>query len=250
MVYLTEMVNFENLSILSESIVDFLKQQIQVKAVAEQILCQQIISEAAQTRNIIVTSDEIQVEADRQRYQMRLESAAATFAWLNEQLITPEDWETGIHKKLLAQKLAEVLFAGEVEKYFAEHRLEFEQVSLYRLSVPYEQLAQELFYQIEENEISFYEAAHLYDLDEQRRLQCGYEGRFYRWSLKPELAAAVFGANPSTIIGPIKQENSYDLFLVEEFISAELTPLIRQEIIDRLFKEWLESELNYLIHNR
>lgn len=250
MVYLTEMVNFENLSISSESIVDFLKQQIQIKAISEQILCQQIISEAAQIRNIIVTSDEIQAEADRQRYQMRLESAAATFAWLNEQWITPEDWEVGIQKKLLAQKLADALFAGEVERYFAEHRLEFEQVSLYRLSVPYEQLAQELFYQIEENEISFYEAAHLYDLEEQRRLQCGYEGRFYRWSLNPELAAAIFGANPGIIIGPIKQENNYDLFLVEEFISAELTPLIRQEIIDRLFKEWLASELNYLIHNQ
>jgi parvulin-like peptidyl-prolyl isomerase len=250
MTYLTTMVNVGNVPISSERIVDFLKQEAQIREISQRILAQQVVSEAAQERGIAVTPDEIQTEVDRQRYQMRLESAAATFAWLNEQLITPEDWETGIHKKLLAQKLAEVLFAGEVEKYFAEHRLEFEQVSLYRLSVPYEQLAQELFYQIEENEISFYEAAHLYDLEEQRRLQCGYEGRFYRWSLKPELAAAVFGANPSTIIGPIKQENSYDLFLVEEFISAELTPLIRQEIIDRLFKEWLESELNYLIHNR
>ncbi|MFM7424755.1 MAG: hypothetical protein ACKO7W_07170 [Elainella sp.] len=38
------------------------------------------------------------------------------------------------------------------------------------------------------------------------------------------------------------------LLMVEEFISAELTPEIRQEIIQRLFREWLESELNYLIY--
>ncbi|MEN9567719.1 MAG: hypothetical protein RLZZ69_2915, partial [Cyanobacteriota bacterium] len=30
---------------------------------------------------------------------------------------------------------------------------------------------------------------------------------------------------------------------------AELTPKIRQEIIDRLFEEWLNSELSYLIHS-
>ncbi|PSB20760.1 peptidylprolyl isomerase [filamentous cyanobacterium CCP1] len=244
------MVNFANSPISSERIVDFLKQEVQIKEVSQKILWQQIVSEAAQERSIVVSSDEIQAEADRQRYQMRLESAAATFAWLEDQLITPEDWEAGIRQKLLAQKLSESLFADEVERYFAEHRLDFEQVSLYRITVPYEQLSQELFYQIEENEISFYEAAHLYDIDEQRRLQCGYEGRFYRWSLKAELAAAIFGSSLGTLIGPLKNEHGYDLFLVEEFISAELTPVVRQEIIDRLFKEWLVRELNYLIHNQ
>lgn len=37
--------------------------------------------------------------------------------------------------------------------------------------------------------------------------------------------------------------------MVEEFIQAELTPAIRQQILDQLFGEWLESELNYRIHN-
>ncbi|WP_416674936.1 peptidylprolyl isomerase [Egbenema bharatensis] len=244
------MVNFANLPISPERIVDFLKQEVQVREISQRIIWQQIISEAAQEHNIVVSSDEIQADADRQRYKMQLESAAATFAWLEDQLITPEEWESGIHQRLLAQKLSETLFAGEVEQYFAEHRLDFEQVSLYRITVPYEQLSQELFYQIEENEISFYEAAHLYDIDEQRRLQCGYEGRFYRWGLKPELAAAIFGSGLGTLIGPMKNEHGYDLFLVEEFISAELTPAVRQEIIDRLFKEWLSRELNYFIHNQ
>jgi parvulin-like peptidyl-prolyl isomerase len=250
MTYLTTMVNVGNVPISSERIVDFLKQEVQIKDVSQRILAQQVVSSAARERGIAVTSEDIQAEADRQRYEMRLESAAATFTWLEDQMISPEDWEAGIHQKLLTQKLAEALFANEVERYFAEHRLEFEQVSLYRITVPYEQLSQELFYQIEENEISFYEAAHLYDIDEQRRLQCGYEGRFYRWSLKPELAAAVFGANPGSLIGPLKNEHGYDLFVAEEFIAAELTPTIRQQIIDRLFKEWLASELNYLIHNQ
>lgn len=249
MTYLTAMVNIGNVPISPERIVVFFKQEVQIKEISQRILAQQVVSEAAQERGIVVTPDEIQVEADRQRYEMRLESAAATLSWLEDQLIAPEDWEAGIHQKLLAQKLAEALFADEVERYFAEHRLEFEQVSLYRITVPYEQLSQELFYQIEENEISFYEAAHLYDVEEQRRLQCGYEGRFYRWSLKPELAAAVFGTNPGSLTGPLKNEHGYDLFLAEEFIAAELTPTIRQQIIDRLFKEWLASELNYLIHN-
>ena len=245
----TTMASALHSTVTPEVIVSFLKQNLLFKEIYQKILCQQIIHQAAQEHGVTITSEEIQVDADQQRYQKRLESAAATYTWLEDQMITAEDWETGICDQLLQQKLAATLFASEVEKYFAEHRLDFEQVSLYRISVPYQQLAQELFYQIEENEISFYEAAHLYDLDESRRLQCGYEGRFHRWNLTPDSAALIFGARSGEVIGPIQTGQSYDLLRVEEFIAADLTPTIRQEIIDRLFQEWLESELNYLLHN-
>lgn len=243
------MINFSGVSLQFETIVDFLKQEVHLKDICQRILTCQIIEQAAQERQIVVTPEEIQAEADQQRRQRRLESASATFAWLNEQLITPEDWEAGIRSHLLTQKLARSLFEHEVERYFAEHRLDFEQVSLYKLTVPYRQLSQELFYQIEENEISFYEAAHLYDIDERRRLQCGYEGRFYRWSLKPEVAAIVFGAKLREVLGPLQNEQGFDLLMVEEITTAELTPETQQQIIDRLFDEWLDSELNYFLHN-
>lgn len=245
----TAMVSFFKVKIEPEGIVDLLKREIHLREVCQKILCQQIIYQAAQERQILVTPEEIQLEANRQRYQRRIESAAATFAWLEDQLITPDDWEAGIRDRLLTQKLAESLFGHEVEKYFTEHRLDFERILLYKVAVPYEQLAQELFYQIEECEISFYEAAHLYDVDEQRRLQCGYEGRLYRWSLKPDVAAIVFGERLGEIIGPLRTEQGYELLKVEDFIAAELTAEVHQDIIDRLFQAWLENELNYLIHH-
>ena len=231
-----------------EVIIECLKREVHLKEVCRKILCKQVIERAVQERGIVITPAEIQVEADRQRHQKRLESAAATFAWLQDQLITPDDWEAGIRDDLIAKKLATTLFADQVSRYFTEHRLDFEQISLYRIVVPYEQLAQEIFYQVEESEISFYEAAHLYDIDEQRRLQCGYEGKFYRWGLKPEIAAVVFSARAKEIISPFHTEQGYELLMVEEFIAAELTPEITQKIIDQLFAEWLDSELNYAIH--
>jgi parvulin-like peptidyl-prolyl isomerase len=244
-----EMVNFSGISIESETIVSFLKRQVQLKETCQTIVYQQIIERTAQERGIAVTPEEIQAEADRLRYEMRLESAAATFAWLEEQLITPEEWEAGIRDRLLKQKLAESLFAHEIERYFVQNRLDFEQILLYKIVVPYEQLAQELFYQIEENEISFYEAAHLYDVDEQRRLKCGYEGKLYRHSFAPEVAAIVFSSRLAEVIGPVQSDAQYELLLIEEFIAAELTDATRKKIIDRLFAEWIESELNYLIHH-
>lgn len=244
------MINLSEAAIELDEIVSFLKRNIQLKDVYEKILQQRVINQAAQERGLSVTSEEIQTEANRMRYEKLLEKASETMAWLADQMITPEDLEEGIRDRLLSKKLAESLFAKEVEKFFAQNRLNFDQVLLYQIVVADGKLAQELFYQIEEREISFYEAAHLYDIDEKRRQQFGFEGKLDRWNFKPDIAAAVFGAKLGEVIEPLQTAQGYHLFMVEEFIPAELTPQRYQEILDNMFKEWLVSELNYMLHSQ
>ncbi len=244
------MVNFFNTIIEAAEIIDFLKREMLLKEIYQKILCRRIISQVAQEKNITVSREEIQTEADSIRHRKHLEKASDTLNWLQEQIVTVEDWETGIGDRLLAKKVSEHLFDAEVEKYFAQHRLDFEQFILYKIVIPYQRLAQEIFYQIEEEEISFYEAAHLYDIDKRRRLQCGYEGRVNHRSLKPDIAAVVFSAAIGEVVGPISTEQGYHLFMLEEIIPAELTPQKRQEIINKLFQEWLEDELNHLLYHQ
>lgn len=243
------MANLLRASVEPDEIIIFLKKDIQFKEVCQKILEQKIIDQAAQERGLTVTPEEIQVEADRLRREKRLEKASEALAWLAEQMITPEDWEAGMRDRLLAQKLAEHIFSKDVEKFFAQNRLDFEQILLYQIIVSSEKFAQELFYQIQEQEISFYEATHLYDIDEKRRQQCGCEGKLYRWSLKPDIAAVVFSAQLGEVIGPLPTEQGHHLFMVQEFIPAELTSQRYQEILDKMFKQWLASELNYMLHN-
>jgi parvulin-like peptidyl-prolyl isomerase len=233
-----------------DEILSLLKRNLQLKEIAYKILSQKVINQTAQERGIIVTAEEVQAEADRQRHEMRLEKASDTLAWLAEQMISPDDWEAGICDRLLTEKLAESLFAKEVEQFFAQNKIQFDQVLLYQIIVPNESVAQELFYELEEGEISFYQAAHLYDSDQKRRQQCGCEGTLYRWQLKPEIAAAVFNAPPKEVISPIPTTLGYHILMVEAFIPAELTPQRYQEIRDRLFQEWLTSEINYRLHNQ
>ena len=233
----------------SEEITDFLKKNIEIKGIYQKILFQKIINQKSQELNLIVTEEEIQGEAERQRRQKRLEKASDTYVWLANQMITSDDWEAGIKEKLLGHKLKAFLFAKDTKKVFADRKSDFDQVVLYQIIVPYEKLARELFYQIEEEELSFYLAAHLYDIDKKRRYQCGYEGKLYRWSLKPDFAARIFAANPKEVVFPFKTEQGYHIFMIEEFIPAELSPEIHEEILDKMFNEWLRSELNYIIYN-
>jgi parvulin-like peptidyl-prolyl isomerase len=244
-----DMINFSGISIHSERVIDFLKQETRLRGICQEIVCQNIIHQFSQDHHIVITDEEIQVEANRQRYDNRLESAADTYAWLREQLINADDWEAGIRKHLQAKKLADILFKDTVQPYFTQHQVEYDQAVLYHIVVPYELLANEIFYQIEEEEISFYEAAHLYDIDRRRRLYCGYDGLVHRWNLEADISAFIFGARPREVLGPIQTKDGFNLYMVEEFLSAELTDEVAEKITQKLFNEWLLRELNYRIHN-
>ncbi|AOW98108.1 peptidylprolyl isomerase [Moorena producens PAL-8-15-08-1] len=243
------MVDLSKASVTPEEMMYSLKKEMHLKGICQKVLYQRVINKAAQERGITVSPEDVQAQADEIRYANRLEKAAETLAWLADQMVTAEDWEAGISDRLLAQKLAESLFSKHVEKSFAQNRLDFEQVLVYQILVDSEEIAQELFYQIEEGEISFYEAAHFYDIDPERQRRCGYEGKLPRWSFKPEIAAVIFSVQPGEVTHPLHTEQGYHLFLVEEFIRAELTEEKSKEILQGMFQEWLNTEVNYMIHS-
>ncbi|QLE54878.1 peptidylprolyl isomerase [Nostoc sp. TCL26-01] len=238
-----------NVFIAPEEIVNFLKKEMNVKEVYQKILFQKVIWQVAQARGIIVTTEEIEAEANRQRREKRLEKAADTVAWLADQLVTPDDWEMGIRDRLLSQKLAHVLFADKVEAFFRENKRAFEQVSLYQIIVDSPKLAQEIYYQIEDGEISFYEAANRYDVDILRRQKCGYEGKIYRFAFPVDIATVLFKASPKQLIGPLQTQQGYHIFMVDELFSAELTPERYQDILNNMFQQWLVTELNSMLNS-
>lgn len=241
--------NHLRIAMESEEIINYLKTEIQLKEVCTKVLFTRIIEKAAQQKDISISTEEIEIEANRQRREKRLEKASDTLRWLEQQMLTPLDWEVGIRNRLLRQKLALRLFDKEVEQFFIQNRSKFEQVVLYQFIVNSEKLAQELYYQIEESEISFYQAARLHDIDENRRYKCGYEGKVYRHNVIPQIAPLVFNASPQQLVGPIKTEDGYHLFMVEDYIPAELTPKRHQEILDNMFQQWLDTEFNCICYN-
>lgn len=238
----TLIVNFSGVVVQLEEIVNFLKQEVLIKDICQKILNQKIIEKTARERGICITPEEIQLR------MKRLEKSVDMTSWLTEQMITVNDWEAGIRSQLLAQKVAEHLFDQDVESFFEHHCSMFDQFILYQIVVDYEIVATKIFSDLIEKRISFFEAAHIYDIDEQRRSKCGYEGHLSLGGLQPELATAVLKAPVGEILGPFKTEHGYHLLMVEKFISEQLTSEKRQEILEMLFNEWLARELKYMLH--
>ncbi len=240
------MSSLSELYVTPDEILRFLRKTLRIRETHDAVLCQKIIDQVAQNRMISVAPEEVRTQIDQMFIETDLtglKQDSDILRWMNEQLVSIGDLEAGIYDRLIRQKLAESLFFDSAGSFFYAHQADFDQVVLYQIIVPYERVIDEILFQIRLQELSFYEAAHLYDLDERRRHQCGYEGIFYRSDLYPDMSEVAFVAPPREIIGPIKTENQYHLLWVEEFIPAELTPQRQQEIIDRMFQEWLSEEL-------
>ena len=244
------MISLKDIVLDPERVVEYLKHEVRLEKILREILSRQVILEAAEQYGVEVSQEEVQKEADDFRYKNKLENSSQTYSWLEDQLITAEEWEEGIRCHMITNKLSEYLFSKKVEEYFAQNIADYEQVVLYKIVVLERALAQEIFYKIEENEMSFFEAAHCYDIQEGRRLTCGYEGKVSRWQLKPAESSKIFSANPNEILEITETENGYELCMVERFISPELTPEIRKTILRKLYKEWIDSELNHYIHSQ
>jgi len=117
---------------------------------------------------------------------------------------------------------------------------------MYEVVLDDEDLAMELFYGIQEGEMSFYEVAHQYIQDTELRRKGGYRGMVQRKELKPEISAAVFAVKPPQVLKPIVTSSGVHLIFVEEIIQPELNNKLCYQILSELFEGWLKQQIEHL----
>ncbi|WP_414549674.1 peptidylprolyl isomerase [Anabaena sp. CCY 0017] len=231
------------LNISASDIIRSLKLSSQVPGLVEAIASQKIIQEAAQKAGISVTPEEVQQEGDNLRLTKKLVKAQDTLAWLEKHHLSVDDFDELVRNQVLTQKLADYLFASQVEKFFYQHQVDYVTAITYEVIFDDRDLALELFYAVEEGEITFPEIARLYIQDPELKCNYGYQGRRHRKDFRPEIAAPVFATTPPQILKPIQIQKKVHLIWVEEIFQPQLDEQLRQKIITELFSEWLGKQI-------
>lgn len=220
-----------------------LKLSCQIPDVLEQILYQRVITKTSQELGIAVTPEELQQAGDNLRLEKKLVKAKDTWTWLEKHHLSVNEFEELLHQQILSQKLANHLFADQVEKFFYEHQLEYAAAVTYEILLDDKDLALELFYALEEGEITFPEIARLYISQPEIRRTYGYQGLRHRKDFRPEIAAAVFASQAPTSLKPITTSKGVHLIWVEEIIQPQLDEQLRQKIISESFSAWLQQQI-------
>ena len=231
------------LSISSSDIIHSLKLSSQVPGLVEAIASQKIVAEVAERSGITVTPEEIQQEGDNLRLAKKLVKAEDTLIWLEKHHISVDDFEQLVHNKVLSRKLADYLFNPQVERLFYQHQLDYVAAITYQVIFDDQDLALELFYAVEEGEITFPEIARQYIPEPELRGIYGYQGQQHRQDFRPEIAAAVFAATPPQILKPIATTKGVHLIWVEDIVKPQLDESLRAKIITELFNGWLKQQI-------
>lgn len=198
-----------------------------------------LIGQAAAERDITADDDELQQAADDFRAAHNLHTAEATVRWLEQRRLTFEDWERLIEHDVVKCKLREALTADKVEQHFMENKLLFDSAAISRLVVADEDVARELRAQIVEDGADFHALARQYSVDASTKLAGGYSGLIGRAEMEAAVEAAVFGAQPGKVVGPLKTDDGWQLIKIEAIHVPVLDDSLRETIKSLLFDEWL-----------
>jgi parvulin-like peptidyl-prolyl isomerase len=212
-----------------------------VPALIRGIVRRQIVDRHVKEVKIEPTPAELQAAADRFRLNNNLATIEVTEQWLNANLLTLDDFEYIITQNLLAERLAQHLFADRVPEFFYQNSLDYCNATLYEVILEDRNLAMELFYSLQEGDLSFADVAHQYIPDPELRRRGGYIGKIDRKQLRPEISAAVFAAKPPQLIKPIVTAVGVHLIQVEEIVQPQLDERLHQQILTEIFENWLNE---------
>lgn len=212
----------------------------QIPMILEEIAKRRAIAAAAEEAGITVEPEELQQAANTIRLKNNLHRSEDTWAWLQRQGLSLNEFETLVHIQVLTSKLTEHLFGDEVEAFFVKNQLSYAQIFMYEIVLDDEDLAMELFCATQEGEVSFHELAHQYIQDLELRRTGGYKGILHRTALNPTISAAVFASKPPQILKPILVLGKPHLIFVEEIIQPQLDTQLRNKILIELFSIWIK----------
>ncbi|MEA5578143.1 peptidylprolyl isomerase [Anabaena sp. UHCC 0451] len=234
---------------ISVSPVDILyhiKLSCQIPNVLEVIATRKIIADTAAKEGIEIETEELQQAADNLRLANNLLKAEDTWSWLKKHYLSLDNFEEIAHTNLLSTKLANHLFADKVEAFFYAHQLDYTAAVIYEVILDDEDLALEIFYALQEGEISFQQIARQYIQNPELRRAGGYQGIRQRSDFRAEIAAAIFAANPPQILKPLITPKGAHIMMVEEIIKPQLNEQMRLNIMGDLFTNWLQEQVSSL----
>ena len=231
-------------TVSASEIIRHLKLSQQMPSVLASLVDWRIIEQTAAREKIFLSEQELQLAADRFRFEQNLISSKDTLNWFEKYHLSVTEFEELIRRTLLWRKLTEHLFQDKAEAYFYAHQLDYYQAVMYQIVLADFDLAMELFYGIQERELSFWDLAHQYIEDTELRRRGGYLGQKSRDRLRPEIAAAVFSTANKVpqVLKPIAVEKKTYLIYVEEIIQPTLDLSLRRTIIEQLSKNWLSQQ--------
>lgn len=175
-----------------------------------------------------------------QQYQLTTEDKLQT--WLNRHGMTKEQLEALALKRLKVEKYKEENWGNKVEAHFLKRKAQLDRVVYSLIRTDKAELAQELYFRIQEGENTFQELAMEYSEGSEAQTG-GLIGPVEVNAPHPRIAQVLSTCKPGQLVPPTRVGEWIVIIRLENFISAKLDDQMRQRMLDEMFRQWLNEQV-------
>lgn len=174
--------------------------------------------------------------------QQQITSEADRQAWLTRNWLTMEQLEAMITRNQRIEKFKQATWENKLESYFLKRKGKLDRVvySLLRTKEP--NIAQELYFRIQEGEQSFAELARLYSQGPEAQTG-GLIGPVELSTPHPVLAQKLAASQPGQLLAPTRLGEWFVIVRLEKFMPAQLDEIMRQRMLSELYESWITEQL-------
>ena len=180
------------------------------------------------------------------RQQQQLANDAAEAAWLEQRDWNADDLQLHLARPEALSRFAEQRFGPGIEETFLQRKHELDTVVYSLLRVQDRGLAQELWIQLSEGEISFPEAASRHSDGPEANTK-GVIGPVALGQLQPELADRLRTLRQGELREPITAGPWWVLIRLEQLTPAKLDDAMRQRLLQEQLNAWLEQRCDAVL---
>jgi PPIC-type PPIASE domain len=166
--------------------------------------------------------------------------------WCQQKGVAPDYFTNVLLRELRVEKFKEVFFASQIESEFLRNKLEFDQVEYSLIQLTDLLLAQELYFQLRDDEADFVHLAQQHALGSERQ-SGGWVGPVAMSTLPPDVAMLFRSGEQGAVYGPIPVGDRFWIVRLEHLSPARLTETTRATLMNRLYTQWLNGQVQALI---
>ncbi|MEN9243293.1 MAG: peptidylprolyl isomerase [Gloeomargarita sp. DG02_5_bins_242] len=177
--------------------------------------------------------------------------------WQSQQVTTPEQQQEWLQRHYLTaaqvvtvatrphrlQRFKEMTWGAAVESYFLKRKEQLDRVVYSLIRTQDGGVAQELYFRISEGEQAFAEAAKEFSQGAEAATG-GLIGPMPLGKLHPSLKKLLAVSQPGQVWPPVQLGPWWVVVRLEKLLPAQLDEATRQQLVDELFHQWLEQQLN------
>ncbi|MBP5975171.1 peptidylprolyl isomerase [Brasilonema sp. CT11] len=237
---MAQVLQVRNQTISTETIITLLANYQMLPQFLHEVIVDQAIA------SFTCTSEE-KASACQQFYKKyQLTSESERQQWLELYEMTPEQLENLTIRELRIEKFKRATWGHKLESYFLTRKSSLDKVIYSLIRTKDIGVANELYFRIQEAEQSFGKLAREYSQGLEAQTN-GLLGPIELGKISLALTQILLVSQPGQVLPPTRLGEWVVIVRLEKLIPSQLNQAMRQQLLNELFKNWLQEQLVKLV---